>query len=224
MMKHFFLSAVLLSAPALAQPLVPATTADGRSVMLRAEYVPASDFAPEMAEANAAAALPPLAPDPRLAPSPAEARTLAPRAMPQTAAAPLPPLPVVYQRTIVQPMPIPVGYAPAPAWGGGGWGGGGWGGGGWGGGWGAVPVLGWGGGWNRGYRGGWNRGWNGSWNRGYRGGWGCRSTGSGALLGTVAGAVIGYGLSDPWNRGTGTVIGGVVGGLAGSAIERSGRC
>jgi hypothetical protein len=218
MMKHFFLfaafSGALLAAPAMAQPLGPATTADGRSVMLRAEYVPAGDFVPEMAEANAAAALPPLAPDPRLSPSPAEARMLArqPQTQSVSPTAPLPPLPVVYQRTIVQPVPVPVAYA--PAWGGG-WGAPGWG---------AGPVFGWNGGWNggwnRGYRGGWNRGWN----RGYRGGWGCRSRGSGALVGTVAGAVIGYGLSDPWNRSTGTVIGGLVGGLAGSAIERSGRC
>ena len=132
---------------ATAQPLVPATTADGRTVLLRARYVPASEFVPETAEANATAALPPL--------------------------------PVVYQRTVVQPVPVPV--ADAPTWGGG-------------------------------------------WNGGYRGGWGCRSRGPGALVGTVAGAVIGYGLADPWNRSTGTVIGGLVGGLAGSAIERSSRC
>lgn len=222
MMKHFFLfvalPGALLAAPAAAQPLVPATTADGRTVMLRAQYVPASEFAPEMAEANAAAALPPLAPDPRLSPSPAEARMLArqPQMEPVSQTAPLPPLPVVYQRTVVQPVPVPVAYA--PGWGGG-WGGS-WGAPGWGGGWGAGPVFGWNGGWNRGHRGGWNGGWN----RGYRGGWGCRSRGSGALVGTVAGAVIGYGLADPWNRSTGTVIGGLVGGLAGSAIERSSRC
>lgn len=125
-MKRFFLFAALSGAlfgvAATAQPLLPA-----------------SEFVPETAEANAAAALPPL--------------------------------PVVYQRTVVQPVPVPV--ADAPTWG---------------------------------------------------DGWGCRSRGSGALVGTVAGAVIGYGLADPWNRSTGTVIGGLVGGLAGSAIERSLRC
>lgn len=90
-MKHFFLFAALSGAlfgvAASAQPLLPATTADGRTVMLRTRYVPASEFVPETAEANAAAALPPL--------------------------------PVVYQRTVVQPVPVPV--ADAPTWGGG-WG------------------------------------------------------------------------------------------------------
>jgi len=58
---------------------------------------------------------------------------------------------------------------------------------------------------------------------GGRGG-GCRSSGGGALVGSVAGATLGYGLANRWNRGTGVVIGGIVGALAGSAIERSGRC
>jgi hypothetical protein len=213
-----------------------ATTADGRQVVLKPSYVPASEFVPDMADANAAAALPPMAPDPRLAPAPDDGDARAVGASVNQfapARAPLPPLPVLSAQGLsapvmpapVQPVPIALVPVAVPV---AGWN------------WGApVVAYGWNRSWNRGWgRPGWNGGWNGAWggpvwgggfNRGWNGGWnggrgwGCRSTGSGALLGTVAGAVIGYGIADPWNRGTGAVLGGVVGGLAGSAIERSGR-
>ena len=44
----------------------------------------------------------------------------------------------------------------------------------------------------------------------------------GALVGGIAGASIGYGLGNRWDRTPGVIIGGLVGALAGSAIERSG--
>jgi outer membrane lipoprotein SlyB len=41
-------------------------------------------------------------------------------------------------------------------------------------------------------------------------------------VGGIAGASIGYGLGNRWDRTPGVIIGGLVGALAGSAIERSG--
>ncbi|WP_310475650.1 glycine zipper 2TM domain-containing protein [Sandarakinorhabdus sp.] len=233
MMKRVFLSAALLAfTPVAAQSLQPA------------------EVVPEMADAVAAAALPPMARDPRLAPTPDDARGAGLPAgwseAPPLAATPavqawqqrqngwqqgnappsgweqngwqqnswqqVGPAPVqVVQVNNVVPVLVPVAYG---AYGGG-----------------------WNRGWNRGWRGGWNRGWNGGWGPGVviGGGWGggynrgyygrrCRSSGAGALVGSVAGASIGYGLSNPWDRSTGVIIGGLVGALAGSAIERSGRC
>lgn len=149
-----------------------------------------------------------------------------------------PPLTMVQQAVPVA-YPVPVAYAVPVGWRGNVWRGGGWNRG-WNGGWGRGWNRGWGG---RGWNGGWNRGWGGGgvviqqgwgggWNgygRGFQrgawgGGWGCRSTGAGALAGSVAGAALGYGVASPWDRGTGVVIGGLVGALAGTALERSSRC
>lgn len=232
MMKQIFVAALAVGAlsQSVAAQTVPATH-DGRPVRLRAEYVPVTEYVPEMADAAAAAALPPLAPDARLAPTAADQQgTLPPgwqpapetgwSQMPAQGGQALPPQPIVqHSNTVVPvPVPVPVSY--------GGWGNG------WNGGWGNGVTIAYGGGWNR----GWNRGYRGGWGRpvrygGYHGisyynrGWGrCGANGSGALIGGLAGAAIGYGLGNPWDRSPGVIVGGVVGALAGSALERSGRC
>lgn len=52
----------------------------------------------------------------------------------------------------------------------------------------------------------------------------CRpSTGRGATLGALSGAALGFGLANRRERGAGLLIGGLVGGLTGAAIERSGN-
>jgi hypothetical protein len=188
MMKPLLLPASLLAfAPAVAQ-----------------QPVAAADVVPEMAGAVAAAALPPMVPDPRLAPAESHHGPLPPG---WSEAPPPAPSPAAkawaqqysgWQRASVRP-PLPM--VPPPA---------------------AVPVpviivpgyTGWGG---PGYW-GWGGGWGG------RRGWGCRSSGAGALIGSVAGASIGYGLASPWDRSSAVIVGGLIGALAGSAIERSGRC
>ncbi len=53
----------------------------------------------------------------------------------------------------------------------------------------------------------------------------CRpSSGRGATIGALSGAALGFGLSNRRERGVGTLIGGIVGGLTGAAIERGNRC
>lgn len=236
------------------------------SAPLAAQTLPAADIDPGMRDAMAAAAMPAMAADPRLAPSPAD-----------YAGADLPAGWRPASAASWQGQPAPAGGAIVPAamteaTGGG------------------VILAGWHGGrggwehggWNRGYRGGWDRGYRGDWDdhrwgRGWGGGWGgyrpygyyrppvvvygggwrpygywrrpvvvygggwgggyygrpyggyygryygrCRADGSGALVGGIAGAGIGYGLGNRWDRTPGVIIGGVVGALAGSAIERSG--
>lgn len=292
MMKRLFpaglVSALMLATPVLASPGSIAATRNGQPVQLRAEYVPASEFAAptngQFAQQTPAVAQayqePPVdyrdamlaagyAPDG--SPLPAEAASYQPMpnaganypppAYPQaayqqagyaqTGYAPgyppaghggyPPPLTVVHTSQVVPvAYPVPVAYGVPIGWRGRGWNGGwnngwnrGWHGGGygygrgWNRGWGGY---GYGGGWNRGWGGGWGRGvviqpgWG--WGRGYHrgGGWGCRSSGAGALAGSVAGAALGYGIANPWDRGTGVIIGGVVGALAGTALERSSRC
>lgn len=227
MMKKMIVSALAIGglSQTVAAQTVPAVH-NGQPVQLRAEYVPVNDYVPEMADAAAAAALPPPAPDPRLAPTAADHQGALPpgwqpapatgwNQSPAQAWSAPPSPPIVQHSNMVVPVPVPVPVAY------GGWGG-------------------WGNGVTIAYGGGWNRGWNRGWYRGYRGGWGgwgrpayggwgrgwgrCRASGGGALVGGIAGATIGYGLGNPWDRSTGVIVGGLVGALAGSAIERSGRC
>jgi len=59
--------------------------------------------------------------------------------------------------------------------------------------------------------------------RGYRSYDRCRGdTTAGAVLGAIAGGLIGNGLSGPYDRGLGTVVGAGGGAIAGSAIARGG--
>ena len=244
MMKQMILPALALlaSAPAFAQPAGPADeyVPEMRDAVAAAALPPPAMDARLMPAAADGAGLPP-----GWAPATAQSWQQQAPVMPavqqqgwQQGWQQPPPVQVVHTRSVV-PVPVPVAY-------------GGWGGPpvvasiGWGGGWRGGYGGGWNRGWNRGYRGGYGGyggygyprgpvviygggyggGWGGGyggWNRGYGRGWGgCRNSGGGALLGGIAGASIGYGLGNRWDRTPGVIIGGLVGALAGSAIERSG--
>lgn len=251
MMKRFFpallVSALIVATPALASPGSIAASRNGVPVQLRAEYVPASEFA-----APPAAPAPPDDPghdnldpgtgdqDGLLAAAYAptdDVPSASPAAYYQLAGHPqdfhgqagyAPPLAGVHTRQVVPvAYAVPVAYGVPVGWRGNVWGRRAWNRG-WYGGW----NRGWGGrGWNGGWGGrGWSPGWSGGFGHGFnrggfhRGGWACRSTGTGALVGSVAGAAVGYGVANSRDRGTGVVIGGIVGALAGTALERSNRC
>jgi hypothetical protein len=253
------LSAGLPATPALAGPGTVPATYNGAPVQLRAEYVPASQFAAPAAasvsgptaapgqhapdfppegygqDGPAPAAWQPQADAEQAYAQPADGARNIPAqyaggypqtGYPQAGYTPAgygqvaypPPVTVVYARQVV-----PVAYPVPVGWRGHGFRGRGYG---WNRGWGGGVVIqpGWNGGFYRGGHGGYGRGYGRGHYGGYGGGWGCRSTGAGALAGSVAGAAIGYGLANRWDRGTGVVLGGIVGALAGTAIERSGRC
>jgi hypothetical protein len=205
---------------------------DYRDAMLAAGYAPDGSLLPAEAAASQPAQYAPAAYAPPAYPQAGYPQVDPQAAYPQAGYPPAgyvqsgyggypPPLPVVHTRQVVPvAYPVPVGYGAPVGWRGNGWRGNGW-------------NRGFNRGWGGGYGRGWNRGWNQGWNRGfggygggyYRGGgWGCRSSGAGALVGSVAGAALGYGVANPWDRGTGVVIGGIVGALAGTALERSNRC
>jgi hypothetical protein len=67
---------------------------------------------------------------------------------------------------------------------------------------------------------GWRSGYYGDPADGY-----CRpSSGRGATIGALSGAALGFGLANRRDRGVGTLLGGIFGGLTGAAIERGNRC
>lgn len=85
------------------------------------------------------------------------------------------------------------------------------------------PAFGYGGGYYDGFYGR-PVGYYGRGFRGRRGFYRCRTSGRGTVLGAIAGGLIGNVASDRYDRGTGTLIGAGLGAVAGTAIERDGRC
>jgi hypothetical protein len=60
--------------------------------------------------------------------------------------------------------------------------------------------------------------------RRYYDGYRCRTSGRGTVLGAIAGGLVGNVASSRYDRGVGTLLGAGVGAVAGTAIERDGRC